>query len=127
MLNPKVYVRCDTLEVKDIQIETFGEPINEAEYEGLFTTDTIERFDDEYYIFQLTFLMYYQDKEGTIKIKLKKPYIFTYTMEKFNRYGAEEIKTSAVNEILYEINDFLGSYMSLITHHRVQLVKKGMN
>lgn len=127
MFEPKIYVRCDILEVGEQDLQTFEDDSSYEEYECCFSMKYTTEKTNQHFKLNLDFEMRFQNQEEVTKVLVKFPYSFTYSLDKYNEFSLENIKISALNEVASEINQFYGFYLMLLFQHNVQIKMKEMS
>ena len=85
MLEPKIYVRCDVLEVGKQDIQVFDNKDEYDDFEGAFSLTYTTEKTDKYFKLNLNFELRFKNQYDVSKILVKLPYSFTYTLKKY--YG----------------------------------------
>ena len=127
MLEPKIYVRCDVLEVGKQDIQVFDNKDEYDDFEGAFSLAYTTEKTDKYFKLNLNFELRFKNQYDVSKILVKLPYSFTYTLKKYKEYGLESIKISALNEIASEISEYYGFYLMLLFQCKVKSNVKEMS
>lgn len=127
MFEPKVYVRCDILEVGEQDIQLTDKMNQNDDYECCISLSYTTEKTSDFFKLCIDLELRYRNQYDETKILVKLPYSFTYSLEKYEKFSLDNIKISALNEITSEVNDLYGFYLMILLQHRLKSKRKEMN